>query len=70
MTYKVKYHRISFDWDISDGTYTPRQLRKARLRVHRWGRECTYTLTPDGDTYAGDIPWEFTRYLRDSHKPL
>jgi hypothetical protein len=71
MTHKVKYHRISFDWDISDGTYTPTQLRKARLRALRWGRERTYTLdiTPTGTTYAGDIPLEFTRSLRESDKP-
>lgn len=35
----VKYQRISFDWDVADGTYTPAQLRKARRRMIRWGEE-------------------------------
>jgi hypothetical protein len=64
----VKYQRISFDWDVADGTYTPAQLRKARRRMIRWGEERTYTLT--GDIYAGDLPLEFTRYLRESDKLL
>ena len=66
MTYHVKYQRLSFDWDVADGTYTPRQLQKARLRVLPWGGVRTYSITPEG--YAGDLPLEYTRYL--PNKPL
>jgi hypothetical protein len=44
-TVRVPFQRISFDWDLGDGTYTPEQLRKAKLRVKPWGPVQQYTLT-------------------------
>jgi len=41
----VAYQKISYDWAIADGTYTPQQLRKAKVVVKAWGTEQTYPLT-------------------------
>ena len=40
----VAYQRIFFDWAIADGTYSPRQLRKSKAVVKRWGPAQTYPL--------------------------
>jgi hypothetical protein len=40
----VAYQRIFFDWAIADGTYSPRQLRKSKVVVKRWGPVQTYSL--------------------------
>jgi hypothetical protein len=40
----VPYQRIFFDWDLADGTYTPEQLRKAKMVVKPWGAVQTYAL--------------------------
>ena len=41
----VAYQKISYDWAIADGTYTPQQLRKAKVVVKPWGDEQTCLLT-------------------------
>jgi hypothetical protein len=43
---RVSYQRIFYDWDLADGTYTPEQLRKARVVVRPWGPLRQYTLKP------------------------
>jgi hypothetical protein len=48
-TLTIQYQRISFDFNIGDGTYTPTQLRKAGLIVQQ-GAEHTYTLVWPGGT--------------------
>jgi hypothetical protein len=40
----VSYQCIFFDWDLVDGTYTPEQLRKAKVLVKPWGPVQTYAL--------------------------
>jgi hypothetical protein len=45
---KVPYQRIFSDWDLADGTYTPEQLRKAKMVVKPWGPVQSYTLTASG----------------------
>jgi len=42
---KVPFQSIFYDWDLADGTYTPEQLRKAKLRVKPWEPVQQYTLT-------------------------
>lgn len=44
----VSYQRIFYDWAIADGTYTPEQLRKAKMVVKPWGPVQSYTLTGRG----------------------
>jgi hypothetical protein len=38
----ISYQRIFYDWDLADGTYTPEQLRKAKMIVKPWGPVQTY----------------------------
>jgi hypothetical protein len=38
----ISYQRIFYDWDLADGTYTPEQLRKAKMVVKPWGSVQTY----------------------------
>jgi hypothetical protein len=38
----ISYQRIFYDWNIADGTYTPEQLRKAKMIVKPWGPVQTY----------------------------
>jgi hypothetical protein len=44
----ISYQRIFYDWDLADGTYTPEQLRKAKIGVKPWGPVQSYTLTGRG----------------------
>jgi hypothetical protein len=46
----VAYQKISYDWVIADGTYTPEQLRRAR-KVAKPGPELRYRLC-----WPGGIP--------------
>ena len=50
---RVSYQRIFYDWDLADGSYSPEQLRKAKLVVKPWGPVQTYTL--DGAVRAVGI---------------
>jgi hypothetical protein len=45
----VAYQKISYDWAIADGTYTPQQLRKAKVAVKAWGPVQTCSLTVERD---------------------
>jgi hypothetical protein len=40
----VSYQRISYDWDLADGAYTPEQLRKAKMSVKPWGAVQSFRL--------------------------
>jgi hypothetical protein len=54
---RVTYQRIFFDWAIADGTYTPQQLRKAKVVVKAWGPVQTCVMTSEGEGHAiGDQP--------------
>jgi hypothetical protein len=46
----VTYQKISYDWAIADGTYTPQQLRKANVVVKAWGPVQTGSLTVERDS--------------------
>jgi hypothetical protein len=41
---KVPYQRVFYDWDFADGTYTPEQLRQAKMVVKPWGPVQSYRL--------------------------
>jgi hypothetical protein len=45
----VTYQKLSYDWAIADGTYTPEQLRRAR-KVVKPGPELWYRLRWPGGT--------------------
>ncbi len=47
---RVAYQKISYDWAIADGTYTPQQLRKAKVAVKAWGPVQTDSLTVGMDS--------------------
>jgi hypothetical protein len=46
----VAYQKISYDWAIADGVYTPQQLRKAKVVVKAWGPVQTSSLTVERDS--------------------
>ena len=51
----VTYQRIYYDWDLADGTYTPEQLRKAKMGVKPWGPVQSYTLTGSGSDRVTEL---------------
>jgi hypothetical protein len=49
---RVEYQPIFFDWAIADGTYTPQQLRKAKVVVKAWGPVQTCVMTSEGEGHG------------------
>jgi hypothetical protein len=41
---EVSFQKVSYDWAIADGTYTPTQLQKAKMIVKPWGPVQSYTI--------------------------
>jgi hypothetical protein len=50
----IPYQRISFDWSVADGNYTPEQLRKAKLLVKPWGPVQTYAMNGNAHDIADE----------------
>ncbi len=60
---EVLFQKVSYDWAIADGTYTPTQLQKAKMIVKPWGPVLSYTIniSKAGMKLYGAVPPELKR---------